>query len=578
MIFRYFLCLMLAAALFACKDDAPVNETPAADAPLRVAIRIEPNGLNPILTTQASSRYVREMIFQTLNSIDPDTYEEVPLLASLADVRNEPGGGVSYSYVIDESARWPNGLPVTAADVIFSLKAIMNPKVEAGPYRPFYYNISNIITSPNNERRFKVMTRRPYILAQQALGALPVYPEYAYDPERLLRNVRVEALTSEKTAGAMADKNEDLIKFAEAFQDVALATEPDKIIGSGPYRLVSWEPGQEMVLERRENYWAIDSKKPWLAAVSPKIVFRFIGDAIPMVNALRDETIDVAIDLDAEQYKATKTEEYLTERYDFTAAPGINFYGLMMNQRNPMFQDQPTRRAMAHLVDVDVIIEQLFGPELASRVTGPVLEGKSYFLEKPAINFDTDKAAGLLAGAGWVDTNGDGTLDRMIDGEKTEFSFQLMVFPTPTSQAVGALVSEWASAVGVDIEVVSQSPQALYGELNKGNYAMALMGMGRDPGMDDFTQVWASTSVPPNGSNRSGFSDPEADKIIKQITTTLDEQKLDPLYRRFQEIIYENQPMIFLLSANARLVVSKNFEYDARSLSPGLTFNAMKRK
>lgn len=578
MIFRFSLCLLMAAALFACGGDTP-DGTATTDTPLRIGIRVEPNSLNPILTTQASARHINELIFQSLNNLDPVTYEPVPLLASLADVRNEQGGGVSYSYVIDEKAKWPNGLPVTAADVIFSLKAVMNPKVEAGPYRPYYYNISNIITSPNNERRFKVMTRRPYILAQQALGSLMVYPEYAYDPERLLRKVRVEDLTNEKTAGALADKDENLIKFAETFQDLSLAIEPEKIVGSGPYRLESWVPGQEMVLERREDYWAMDSKESWLKAASPKIVFKFIGDAVPMINALRDETIDVAIDLDSEQYKTISKESYLTERYDFVAVPSINFYGLMMNQRNPVFRNQATRRAMAHMVDVDAIIGQLFGEGLASRVNGPVLEGKSYYADDlPAIEFDLDKTASLLADAGWADTNGDGTLDRMIDGVQTEFSFQLMVFPTPTSQSVGALVTEWGKEVGVDVEVVVQSPKALYGELNKGNYAMALMGMGRDPAPDDFTQVWASTSVPPNGSNRSGFSNPEADRLIERISVTLNENERDPLYRRFQEIIYENQPMIFLLSANTRLVVAKDFTYETRTISPGLTLNAIERK
>lgn len=579
MISRFFLCLLLAAALFACGDEPTEGGTTIAEAPLNIGIRVEPNSLNPILTTQASARHVRELIFQTLNSTDGDTYEQVPLLASLADIRNEPGGGVSYSYVIDENATWPNGLPVTAADVIFSLKAVMNPKVEAGAYRPYYYNISNVVTSPNNERRFKVMTRRPYILAQEALGSLIIYPEYAYDPDRLLRNIRVEDLTNEKTSEALADKDENLTKFAEAFQEVALATEPDKIIGSGPYQLTSWEPGQQMVLERREDYWAKESKAPWLAAASEKIVFKFIGDAVPMINALRDETIDVAIDLDTEQFKTIREEDYLTERYDFVTVPGINFYGLLMNQQNPLFSDQATRRAMAHLVDVDAIINQLFGEGLATRVKGPVLAGKSYYAEDlPAIDFNTDEAASLLAGAGWADTNGNGTIDKMIDGALTELSFQLMVFPTPTSQSVGALVVEWAKEVGVDVEVVVQSPKALYGELNKGNYAMALMGMGRNPGPDDFTQVWASTSVPPAGSNRSGFSDPEADKLIRQISVTLNEEKRDPLYRRFQEIIYENQPMVFLLSASTRLVVSKDFQYETKSITPGLTFNAIKRK
>jgi peptide/nickel transport system substrate-binding protein len=96
-----------------------------------------------------------------------------------------------------------------------------------------------------------------------------------------------------------------------------------------------------------------------------------------------------------------------------------------------------------------------------------------------------------------------------------------------------------------------------------------------DPNPDEFTQVWASTSVPPAGSNRSGFANKEADRLIKEIAGTMKASDRDPLYRRFQEIIYENQPMVFLFSPATRLVVSKRLKYSTTSLSPGLDFNAL---
>ncbi|MEM6770869.1 MAG: hypothetical protein AAF597_09820, partial [Bacteroidota bacterium] len=133
---RTLLCLLLAVSLSTCRQDSPTDggTTPTAktqvalkhtDNVVRIAIRAEPAGLNPLLSTDASTRYVREMIFQTLNSRDPQTMESVPLLASLPDIRKEADGGASYSFLIDESATWPNGMPVTAADVIFSMKVVL---------------------------------------------------------------------------------------------------------------------------------------------------------------------------------------------------------------------------------------------------------------------------------------------------------------------------------------------------------------------------------------------------------------------------------------------------------------------
>lgn len=585
---RFFLCLLMAAALFACgADPKPMvtTDTPVSaikfkhtDNVLRIALRQEPQSLNPILTAQADARYVRELIFQTLNTQDPETFELIPLLATTPDVRKEAGGGVSYSYEIDPKAKWPNGLPVTAADVTFSLKALMNPDVESGPYKPYYYNIESIVTSPGNERRFRVMTRRAYLLAPQAIASLVVYPEYAYDPEQLLRKVRLGDLTNEKTAARLKGKDENLVAFAKSFNDVSLATEPDKIIGSGPYKLVSWEAGQRIKLDKRADYWATGSRLEELQGKPEQIIFEFIPDPQTTVNALRDESIDFALNLSASQFRELRDDEFLRTRYDFATVPGTSYFGLTMNNREGFFEDKATRQAMAHLIDVDAIIEQFFPNGLARRVNGPVLDGKSYYADLPQRNYNPDKALELLEGDGWADTNGDGTLDKEIDGSRQEFKFKFMTFPSPEAEGIGTLMKEWMGEAGIEVEVVPMAGRALYGELNKGDFDMGLQGMGLDPNPDEFTQVWASTSVPPNGTNRTGFANVEADRLIKQIAVTISDKDRDPLYLRFQQIIHEEQPMVFLISPATRLVISKRFAYSTSPISPGVVFGAFDKR
>jgi len=578
----------MAAALFACgADPKPVvtTDTPAAavdfkhdDNILRIALRQEPLGLNPVLTAQADARYVRELIFQTLNSQDPETFEIIPLLATTPDIRKEQGGGVSYSYEIDPKAKWPNGLPVTAADIIFSLKALMNPEVESGPYKPYYYNIESIITSPGNERRFRVMTRRAYLLAPQAIASLIVYPEYAYDPEQLLRNVKLSDLTSQKIAARLKGKNKDLMAFAESFNEVSLATEPEKIIGSGPYRLASWEAGQRLTLEKRPDYWAEGTRKEELQGNPDQVIFEFIPDPQTTVNALRDEKIDFALNLSSGQFAELRDDPFLKARYDFEAVPGTSFFGLTMNNREGIFKDKTTRQAMPYLVDVDAIIEQFFPNGLARRVHGPILDGKDYYADLPHKDYDPDKALELLKSGGWEDTNNDGTLDKEIDGVRQEFKFKFMTFPSPEAEGIGALMKEWMGEAGIEVEVVPMPGRALYGELDKGDFDMGLQGMLLDPNPDEFTQVWASTSVPPNGTNRTGFANAEADRLIKQIAVSVNPKARMPLYRRFQEIIYEEQPMVFLISPATRIVVSKRFEYSTSPISPCVVFGAFEKK
>lgn len=583
---RFLFCLMLAAGLFACRQDAPADTTPATpmakdvafkntDNTVRVALRAEPTGLNPLLSVDASTRYVREMIFQTLNSRDPITMESVPLVASLPEIRKEANGGASYSFLIDEAATWPNGLPITASDYIFSMKVVLNPLVAAGPYRGYYDMVDNIITAPSNEKRFKVMTNRPYLLAEESLASLPIYPEYAYDPTGILRNIRLQDLTNPNTAQRLADQGGALKEFADQFADPALARDADKIVGSGPYALESWEDGQRVTLVRRANYWGTKKSDPWLADEPEKIVFEIIADNATMVNAMRDELVDVVVSMSVDQFKNVKDDPFLQERFEFSTVPGLAYFGLLFNQNDPLFRDAKTRRALAMLTDVDALIDQLL-PGLAERVTGPVLPSKTYYNDQlPMLDYSPDEALALLGEAGWEDTNGDGTLDKEINGSREEFKFQFFTPASPTSIEIATLFKDWLGEAGIDMEVVQQDRRALSEALSKGDFSMSILGQGFNPTPDEFTQVWASTSVPPNGTNRGGFSNKEADRLIKQIKVTLNAKDRDPLYRRFQEIIYENQPMVFLFSPLDRVVVSKRFEFEPKSVRPNLNFNDM---
>ena len=545
---------------------------------VKICLRSEPIGLNPILSVQNISRYVSEQIFQTLNDQDSRTFELVPLLASVPEVREEDDGTTSYSYRIDSMATWPDGSPVVGTDVLFSLKALMNPFVDSGPYRPYYEMVKDVLLDTADARSFRVITKYPYILAAQAIGDLYVYPEYAYDPDGLLREMSLQDLTSPEKVAALERENDNLSAFAETFNSPAVRFDPDKIIGSGPYRLTEWYEGQELSLERRPDYWAANRTEDRLTAVPDRLTFVIIQDPGTTLNALRDRAVDVVIDMPEDLFQRLRYDDYLGGYYNFEAVPGFRYFSILLNQDDPLLADSVTRRALAYTVDVDAIIKQLL-PGLARRIVGPVLPTKTYYNnELPVIPYNLGKARELLAESGWSDTNGDGIVDKLIDGERRELSFRLLSYPTPTSEAVSIVIAQGARSVGVDIEVVKQEPRALLAALDAGNFSASFYGQGFEPTPDDFAQVWSSTSVPPAGTNRGNFSNPEADRLIQEIARTTDTEDRAVLYRRFQEIIYRNQPMIFLYSPFDRLVISKRFEYNLSSIAPNLKFNAIQTK
>src|SRR5205085_11635248 len=105
----------------------------------------------------------------------------------------------------------------------------------------------------------------------------------------------------------------------------------------------------------------------------------------------------------------------------------MTYYYLGLNLRSPKFSDKRVRQALAHLLDIPSILKTVYY-NLGEQVIGPVnpAKKKEYNNEIIPYAFDPEKAKSLLADAGWKDSNGDGIVDRMIDGKKQEFTIDFI--------------------------------------------------------------------------------------------------------------------------------------------------------
>ncbi|MEM7574605.1 MAG: ABC transporter substrate-binding protein [Bacteroidota bacterium] len=523
----------------------------------------EPDALNPLLTTQAYSRYVFENIFQTLNYVDPQTYELKPYLASRPEIIEQEDGTIDYRYELVDGATWPNGSPVTTVDVDFSFKALLNPLVQAGRYRSFYTDVYDLVVE--DERNFTVRTRQPYLLTDDALASVYIYPAYAYDPDGIMAGIPIAELADPDQAAVLAESNEGMQVFAESFNSFETAHDPSKIVGSGAYELESWEEGQRIRLLRRDDYWAADATEGALAALPEALVFAIIPDAQTAVVALQDEQVDVVIEMDADRFDELREDPRITEKVKFLTEPSFVAYSVIMNMEDPMLSDAKTRQALAHLIDVDLLIEEYYGG-MGMRLSNAVLPMRPYYDKDLALRqYDVAAAIALLAEAGWTDSDGDGILDR--DG--TPLALTLLAFDTPTGASIGLLLKEGCREAGIELNLQNMEGRALYGELNQGSYQLATYAQGYQPSADEFTQSWSTRSVPPNGTNRMRFGNQESDQIIDQIRVTLDPAAREPLYQRMQKIFYEEQPLIFLYSPLSRIVISRRFAVESSSLTPG---------
>ncbi len=552
------------------------------DNTVRIRLPAEPTALNPYLSTQGYSRYITELMFQSLVDFDPETLELLPLLATadpvIETIDLDGREVVDYTYEIRPEARWDNGSPITAADLAFTLKCIFNPAVNAAPYRGFYDMIESFTPDPANERRFTIRTNRPYILTEPALGSLGPYPAYRYDPEGLLSGIEVNDLLAAKEGDPIL-ADERLTRFAELMNSADYAREGTIVGGSGPYHLVSWSTGERVILERKKDWWGDQLDNKLLKAYPDTVIFEIIPDQVTASNALKDEQLDVAIELDIEQFMAMRDNAFVTERYDLVTEEAYNYYFISINEDKPALSDPTTRRALAHVLDIDALIEDIY-QGMATRLNGPFLPSKPYYdTSLEPIAFDPDRAATLLTEAGWTDSDGDGVLDRQMDGRKVNLEIEFLAFTGSSfSEKLALFIQDGARQAGIKVNIISQEASTAFADVKNGDYDLFGAGFGSEPLPDDPYQVWSTASFPPNGSNRSRFGNAESDSLINRIRTTLDPAERAPLYKKFQRMVYDDQPMIFLFVPQVRLAISKRFDYKTTSLTPGVKVNMMRRR
>ncbi|MEM9848495.1 MAG: ABC transporter substrate-binding protein [Bacteroidota bacterium] len=581
---RFWICSLILFSVLAsnCEDPAPEETTSVTfkrtTNEVIAAHPSEADNLNPLLSTSSTARIVHGQIFQTLEAINPSNLKLVPVLAKATPeveeiMDGETVTGVVYTFELREEASWPNGSPVTAADVEFSMKAMYNPRVPAGAYRDNASAIKDLVLHEDNPKKLSIVVEGKYIRNEAIAGnGFYILPAYHYDPQNLLAEFSVTDLIDPDKAEQLANTNPKLQQFADEFIQPKYAREVGGVIGSGPYQLKSFDAGQQLVLEKKADWWGdqIDSDDVAFQNNVDEVIYQPIRDATAQEAAIRSEQVDVIASVEPKLFQTLKEDEQVNQTYDFFTAARYASGFWYINTKNPKLSDKRVRRALAHVVDVDAIIENVLKMSL-SRISTIVLPSMpGYDASLKPIEFDIEKAKTLLAEAGWEDTNNDGTVDKEIDGERVEMNLEILtVNVRATQQQAALLVKDDAIKAGINIEVLSQEPNVQRENYRSRNYELALAATGEPtPWAYDPYQMWHTASDNPTGYNRVGFGNAETDALIEEIRTTLDETKRIELYKRFQQILYDEQPMVFLYEVPNFLAIHKRFNAKAYGYTP----------
>lgn len=506
--------------------------------------------LNPVVTNDASAEEIFTMIYEPLAGQDPLTFELVPVLASLPEVAPDL---MSYTFKMNPDARFSDGKPVTAEDVLFTLKAMKNPFADNAASRNYYESVKSAELVNGDKMTIKFNMREPYWRAIYSLISIYVMPKHIIDPNGLTDKYTFEECDDFK----VAEKNPAIKQFADFLNSQEVSREAKYLIGSGPYMFEKWDTGQAITIKRNPNYWGVKNVGP---NYPEKIVFKIIQDNAASVVAAKNKEIDLMFVISPKDFY---TELANAEQFDLIrvtpSEPSYSYIG--WNNNNPLFADKNVRMALSHLIDRNTIIEKImFGK--GEKIQSPVYYKFEKLLNKdlPEIPYDVEKAKKMLEAAGWKDTDGNGVLDKVIDGKKTDFKFTFLSNGNPTRRQTLLVIIDALKKAGIQAEIQDLEWSVYLDKIKKHEFE-ATLGSWANPTIPiDPYQIFHSSQSKGEGSNYVSYSNPESDKLQEEYRKELDENKRADIIKRWQKVVYDDQPYTFLWSPKSRYVYNKRFK------------------
>jgi peptide/nickel transport system substrate-binding protein len=476
---------------------------------LRQNFGAEPQTLNPLTSRDYYATVVQGWIFEPLIERDLDTLQWRGVLAEKWTVSED---GRTVTFHLDPRAKFSDGQPVTADDVVFAFDQIRNPEIDCAQSASYYEDCEKC--EKVDDRTVRFLWRKVYYKSLEVSGSTQVLPKHVY--------------------GGMTPKT---------FNDVV----KEPLVGTGTYVLKRWTTGQSIVLERNPNYW----RQP---LAFDKIVYRIIQEEQPQVQAFLSGELD-DLPVTPEWWEKLKARDdagkaFMMYRYN---VPGGGYTYIAWNNARPLFSDKRVRRAMTMLINREELVARLM-KGIGTVTSGPFwIKSPQYDASIQPWPYDPAAAKALLKESGWEDRNGDGWLDN-AQGEKFAFEFTA-VAGAQLGRDIVRLAGEGFRTAGIDMNTRFIEWSVFTTKLDNRDYDAIMLGW-TGAIEDDPYQIWHSSQVPNRGSNHVGFKNAEADRLIEEARVTLDTEKRNALYHQFHRILHEEQPYTFMWARDSLHVIA----------------------
>lgn len=489
----------------------------------------DPQTLSGLYANDGNSLLVTTLIFEPLMFGGENWGDSIePVLAESWSVSDD---GLEYTFNLRQGVKWHDGTPFTAADVLFTFQATLEESNAVDWRSNLMQNGEPFRFEVVDDHTFKVILNQPDAAVLTSLG-IPILPAHAFSSLNTL--------------------------------DSPFNTNP---IGTGPYRFVEWNSGENVILEANQDYWRG-------APEINRIVVRFIDGAENMANALLAGELDFARIDGADLSPFENNPDFSITR---TPRDLMRYVGF--NVQSPNVSDPAVRQALAIGLDRQAIINTVAA---GNGILADSLFNRSVFMYEEGRNeqypFDPALAREMLAAAGWADSDGNGFLDK--DGQ--EFTMRISYLGSwALMQAIAPIVYDNWRSLGVNVELVPLDSAAANEQIYDNTsvekpYDAMLGGWGLfGPEPDHYRNYLA------NESGFFAYNNREVFDLFAQGRSITDAQARFDLYAQIDRLLWSDLPFIPIFQPIGVYVYRSDLNLDAAEINgtfltglkfPGLAF------
>lgn len=464
---------------------------------LNLSMRI-PETLNPLLNREETVDRILKLLYLPLMEFD----ESGKACPAVAESWEMAADGKSLTVQLNQGLLWQNGGKVNADDVVYSLNTIKNAPEDA-----VYKKVLNVVSGCTKTGEYTVV--------------FTFYDNFSSNIEAL----RFPIISAAYYGGQNDPKAE-------------INLTP---MGDGPYSMLSYKQASELLLEANPSY---HGETPQISKIRVKIT----AGADTDINAFEQGMTDVLVTdaMEAGRY----VDEGISGIYQFTS----NTYDFIaFNFNRELFQDKSLRQAVAYALPKESLMDSVYLNY--GVMTNTPINPKSWLYEENVAlyGYNPAMASTFLKNSGWVDTDGNGRLEKTAEGGIRSLRVTILVNQENTGRRqIASKLKEELTAIGFEV-TIDQQPFAAYEEKFKSGQFDLVVGGWKCSEVTDLTPFFGT-----NGSlNYIGYSNAEVDQLLEAAKTAVGEGQTLLAYSSLQKKLAEELPYISIAYRNQAVFASE---------------------